>query len=86
MTEINLSPNDQKDILELLDYALEKKQEEKIGTTNATKWDDRKYWQLRVPQLKALINGYKGYSSIYQSSMGSLTKDIERGLSGDSHY
>lgn len=86
MANLTISPNDQKDILDLLDYALQKKLEEEPKTNSQTKWDDRKYWKLRVPQLKALINGRRIYDTIYQSSLGNLVGDIERGLSNDSDY
>lgn len=77
MVEIKLEPNDQQDILDLLNYALEKKKEEK------NKQVPPSYWELRVPQLKKLINGLHIYDTIYQSSMGNLTGDIERGLEDD---
>lgn len=86
MTEVQLSPNDRDDILQLLDYALEKKNEEQIKKHSQSKWDDRKYWRLRIKQLKAIINGKRIYDTIYQSSLGNLVGDIERGLSNDSDY
>ena len=70
MTEIQLEPNDRDDILALLDYALEKKKEDNDKQVPPA------YWEVRVPQLKRLIQGYKPFS-LYQSSLGGIIKDIE---------
>lgn len=80
MVEIKLEPNDQKDILDLLKYALKKKQEDK------DKESYPRYWELRIPQLEQLINGRNVYDTIYQSSLGNLVGDIERGLDDDNSY
>lgn len=74
MTEVQLSPNDRDDILELLDYALQKKLEEPRGKQP---FNMGGYWLLRIPQLKDLVKGKKIYDSIKQSSMGGLARDIE---------
>lgn len=72
MIRIEISPNDQKDIIDLLDYALEKKKED----------DDKeaypKYWEIRIPQLKKLINEYEPYNNIVQSSLGGFIKNISK--------
>lgn len=78
MTEVELEPNDRDDILQLLDYALQKKLEEPKGE-GKRHWNMSGYWVKRVPQLKMLIKGYKQFS-ISQSSMGGLVGDIEDGL------
>ena len=85
MVEIKLSPLDQKDLLELLEYALKKKLEEK-PITGRHKWDDSGWYKLRVYQLKKIIKGYRPYSSIYQSSLGGLVKDIDEGLEDETYY
>lgn len=74
MVEIKLEPNDQQDIIDLLNYALQKKHED------TDKESYPKYWDLRVPQLKQLIKGKKVYDTIYQSSLGGLVKDVQEGL------
>lgn len=79
MTNVELSPNDREDILQLLDYALEKKKQEKPEKIGRWHWDNSKYWEFRIPQLKELIKGKKVYSGIYQSSMGALSNNDERG-------
>ena len=80
MTEIKLSPNDQKDLLDLLAYALEKKKDDK------GKDSFPKYWAIRIPQLMQIIKGWKVYDTIYQSSLGNLVGDIERGMTADDSY
>lgn len=80
MTTVELEPNDRDDILQLLDYALEKKKQEKSDKYNRWNWTMAGYWEIRVPQLKELIKGKKIRNGIYQSSMGSLVGDIERNL------
>lgn len=86
MTEVQLSPNDRDDILGLLDYALEKKLEEKPIRNGKYKWDNRGYYKLRIPQLKRLIRGEKIYNDIRQSSMGGLVRDIIEGLDDETNY
>lgn len=71
MDTINLEPNDKKDLLELLDYALEKKLETEPELKGTQRWDDRPYWKLRIYQLKKLVNGYQTGSSYIQSSLSS---------------
>ena len=83
--EIEISPNDQRDLIKLLDYALEKKKEES-KEDGRHKWDDSGWYELRVYQLKKIIKGYRPYSSIYQSSLGGLVKDIDEGLEDETYY
>ena len=61
--EIKLSPNDRQDIIDLLKYALEKKKKDR--DTNSFP----KYWEIRVPQLIAAINGKVTSDSIMRSTM-----------------
>ena len=61
--EIKLSPNDRQDIIDLLKYALEKKKKDR--DTNSFP----KYWEIRVPQLIAAINGKVMSDSIMRSTM-----------------
>lgn len=66
MIRVEMSPNDQKDILDLLDYALKYKHLDKEGYP--------KYWELRIPQLKAIINGLQPYDPGVQSTMNGFTR------------
>ena len=72
MIKIEISPLDQKDILDLLDYALKKKKED------TDKEAYPKYWQIRIPQIKSVINGYEPYENIVQSSLGGFIKNISK--------
>ena len=82
MTEVQLSPNDRDDILQLLDYALEKKLEEPPERQGRYSFNYSGYWKERIPQLKRLICGKKNFS-LYQSSLGGLIRDIKEGLEDD---
>lgn len=68
MIRIEMNPNDQKDIIELLDFALEMKyvmQPTKYGSFN-----DYGYWKIRIPQLKVVLLGKNTSPAIYKSSLG----------------
>ena len=67
--EIDLSPFDKKDLLELLDYASEMKQEHRPVLKGPNKWDDTDYWVMRIEQLKQLINGRNIRNSLYGSTL-----------------
>lgn len=69
--EINISPFDQKDILELLDYAKEMKEEHRppSKTGRGSMWDDTNYWVMRIEQLKQLIKGRNVGTSLYRSTL-----------------
>ena len=82
MVEIKLSQLDQKDLIELLNYALEKKKEEP-KETGKHHWDNTGWYEIRVHQLKQIVKGRKVYDTIYQSSLGGLIEDIEEGLDND---
>ena len=69
MTRIELSPFDEKDILELLDYAKEMKEEHRPGNQRHDKWDDTDYWVMRIEQLKMIIKGRNVNNSLYGSSL-----------------
>ena len=72
MVRIEVEPLDQKDLLEILDYALENYiKEQKNGKRKDAKW-----YELRIGQLKKLINGRNVQDSIYKSSLGTLEGDI----------
>lgn len=83
MTEIQLSPNDRDDLLELLDYALKKKLEEPPEKHGRYTWDNSGYYKLRIHQLKQIIKGKKVYGDVRQSSLGNLVNDIIEGLDED---
>ena len=72
MIPINISPFDKKDLLELLDYAKEKKQQEIEKRHSQVKWSDTKYWCMRIDQLKKIINGYSTEGSVIQSSFETI--------------
>ena len=82
MTEVQLEPNDRDDILQLLDYALQKKLEDPPERQGRYSFDMSGYWKERIPQLKRLICGKKNYS-FYQSSLGGLIQDIKEGLGNE---
>lgn len=67
MIRIEMNPLDQKDILDLLDYALEMQYLERRKPDSMYY-----YWNLRIPQLKAIILGKNVSPGIYRSSMGSI--------------
>lgn len=69
--EIDLSPFDKKDLLELLDYASAMKEEHRPPkrTGRGSTWDDTDYWVMRIEQLKQLINGRNVRNSLYGSSL-----------------
>ena len=71
MIRIELSPFDEKDILELLDYAKEMKEEhrpEKKGKGHDG-WDDTDYWLMRIEQLKEIIKSRNINDNLYGSSL-----------------
>lgn len=72
MVRIELEPLEQKDILEMLDYALEQKRLNRPINKGSNKWDDTKYWEIRISQLKALINGKNIRNGIYSSSLNTF--------------
>ena len=67
--EINISPYDQKDLLELLDYCVEMKQKNRRTDKHYDHWDDTNYWVNRIEQLKLLIKGRNVSNSLYGSSL-----------------
>ena len=67
MIRIEMSPYDQKDILELLDLSLEFIKYDKYGRW---KWTSAGYWKHRIPQLKQVMSGRDGTPPIYRSSLG----------------
>lgn len=69
MIRIEMSPYDQKDILELLDYAKEQKIINKPILRGSQKWDDSGYWEFRVEHLKKVIEGKVHNESIYKSTL-----------------
>ena len=70
MVRLEISPLDQKDILEMLDYAKEQKQLNRPVLKGTNKWDDTQYWVERIEYLKKVILGkVKNDTSIYKSSL-----------------
>lgn len=83
MVEIKLSPLDQKDLLELLEYALQKKLKEPPEKRGRYTWDESGWYKLRIYQLSQIIKGKKVYDTICQSSLGNLVDDIQEGMGND---
>lgn len=69
MERIELSPLDKKDLLELLDYVLEVKRANRPVLKGSYKWDDTNYWELRISQLKQVLNGKNVNDSITKSTI-----------------
>lgn len=70
MALIEITPNDRDDIIQLLNYALEKKKKEEPDKKFGSSWDDRKYWEIRIRQLKLILQGKTQLNGVYRSSMG----------------
>lgn len=70
MIKLEINPLDQKDIIELLDYAKEQKKLNKPILKGSQRWDDTKYWNYRIEYLKKVILGEITYrTQVYKSSM-----------------
>lgn len=65
METVELEPLDKKDLLELLDYAKEKKLEDDSKYDSHFKMG--KFWAERINQLKMLIKGYQVRSGVQSS-------------------
>ena len=72
MIRIELSPNDKKDLLKLIDICLKHKEIFVYDRTNWVKW-----WEIRLEQLIQVINGYQ-YSSYVSSSMETMERDKDQ--------
>lgn len=68
MIRIEMNPNDQKDILDMLEYASQMKEQNK-PEQKTNKWDDSKYWIMRIEQLKEVVKGRNTSDSLYVSSL-----------------
>ena len=70
MIKLEINPLDQKDIIELLDYAKEQKKLNKPILKGSQRWDDTKYWNYRIEYLKKVILREITYrTQVYKSSM-----------------
>ena len=70
MIKLEINPLDQKDIIELLEYAKEQKKLNKPILKGSQRWDDTKYWNYRIEYLKKVILGEITYrTQVYKSSM-----------------
>lgn len=78
MIRIEISPYEQKDILEMLDYAKEQKLSNKPILRGSHKWDDSGYWELRIEYLKKVVLGKGNKPSIYKSSFEYVEKRNEQ--------
>lgn len=72
MERIELSPLDKKDLLELLDYIKDVKKLNRPVLKGSNKWDDTKFWEIRIEQLKQVINGKNFNYSLIGSSLLTL--------------
>lgn len=72
MIRIEMNPLDQKDMLELLDFALKMKY--LMRPIKKHEYNDYGYWQMRIPQLKAILNGKNVSPGIYKSTMESFDR------------
>lgn len=70
MALIEITPNDRDDMIQLLNYALDKKRKEKPEGKFGSTWNDSKYWEIRIPQLKLVLQGKMQNNVVYRSSMG----------------
>lgn len=77
MNRIEISPNDKKDLLELLDYAQKKKKEDDERKDKRDHWHDSEYWRIRIDQLKMIVNGYVTQPHI-QSSMRTMQTPLSQ--------
>lgn len=66
MVKIELNPNDVQDLLEILEYA-KKQCEINMPTDKRKRWNDLRYYIIRIEQLKELLKG-KDKSVIYRSN------------------
>ena len=74
MIKLEINPLDQKDIIELLDYAKEQKKLNKPVLRGSQRWDDTKYWNYRIEYLKKVILGEIKYrTQVYKSSLDYVT-------------
>lgn len=76
MIRLEINPFDQKDILEMLDYAKMQKKINRPVLKGTQKWDDTNYWIMRIDQLKLLIMGKRIQDSLIKSSMTTLEGEI----------
>ena len=74
MIRIELEPLEQKDILEMLDYASEMKEKNRPvrKTGRSAVWDDTDYWINRIEYLKRIVQGKAIRESIYRSSLRTI--------------
>lgn len=76
MIRIEMNPNDQKDIIELLYYSLGKKLEEE----DKGKWNNKNYWRIRIEQLLQIMGGKNVSPAVVRSSMPHPIKRGKRDL------
>lgn len=68
MRSIEISPYDQTDLIEILEYAkINYEKEQKRGDRNDYEW-----YRLRISQLETIIKGKNVNSSIYGSSLNTM--------------
>lgn len=72
MIRIELEPLEQKDILEMLDYANEMKEQNRQPKKKKASWDDTDYWINRIEYLKRIVQGKAIRESIYRSSLRTI--------------
>ena len=72
MIRIELEPLEQKDLLEMLDYASEMKEQNRPPKKKRSSWDDTDYWINRIEYLKRIVQGKAIRESIYRSSLRTI--------------
>lgn len=73
MIRIELEPLEQKDLLEILDYASDMKEYHRPPKNRqGNKWDDTDYWINRIEVLKRIVQGKAIRDSVYRSSLGTI--------------
>lgn len=75
MIRLEINPLDQRDVVELLDYAKEQKLNNRPVLKGSQRWDDTNYWVNRIEYLKKVILGkINTNTSIYKSTLQYLEK------------
>lgn len=78
MTRIELSPYDRDDLIKYLQYAKEKKIENKKIPTRNDRWDDSKYDCMRIDYLIRMIEGKIYTQGFYTSSAPEVSEEDKR--------
>ena len=72
MIRIEISPLDQKDLLEILDFAATWYELTRGGKNKRDKWDNTNWYLMRIEQLQEIIKGRIVQDSLIKSSLGTF--------------